>query len=166
MLLTKEDPAFRKALADTRIMSIPGGGRGSKSDYGLVGYDEEQRGQLLVFPKSLKKFEAMKIVGIKYDLLSGQEEAKEKPEPSKKSVAAKENATSKKSGHSAPVPKTSKPAPAKVIEGPKPPPVRVHNADDDLRKVLVTVQAALKALEKGKAVAAYNLLKKAKDSIE
>ena len=56
LLLTKDDHVFRKAVAGNQIMMIPGKGRSSKSDYGLVGYDEKQRGQLLLFPKSLKKF--------------------------------------------------------------------------------------------------------------
>jgi hypothetical protein len=43
LLLSQNDPAFRKAVAGNQIMMIPGEGRSSKPDYGLVGYSRGQK---------------------------------------------------------------------------------------------------------------------------
>jgi len=75
-LWTKPEPDknFMKAVRENRVMSIKQETVGSSKDFGLAGFLREKNVSYLVFPKSLKKFESRRIVGIKYDLI-------ETPEP-------------------------------------------------------------------------------------
>ena len=44
--------------------------RGAKKDFGVVGFHEEDNAQYLLFPKSLKRFDDRRVIGINYDLLA------------------------------------------------------------------------------------------------
>ena len=41
----------------------------SGNDFGIVGFKESKEARYLVFPKSLKRFENKRIVGINWDLI-------------------------------------------------------------------------------------------------
>lgn len=41
------------------------------TEFGVVGFKETKGASYLVFPKSLKRFENKRIVGIKWDLVNG-----------------------------------------------------------------------------------------------
>lgn len=68
LLFDRNDPAFVRALKAGRVMTVSS--QGSSTAQGVVGFDEKTHGQILLFPKSLKKFEATRIVGIKFDLFA------------------------------------------------------------------------------------------------
>jgi hypothetical protein len=159
LLMTETDPDFQKALHADKIMSLSDDSHGAGTEYGIVGYDKKRKGQLLLFPKTLKAFEEMKIVGIKYDLFA--EEEADEPAPKKK--AAKESQKAKphtaKKRASRPSKKPPKAPPAKVIHFPKPEP-DAEEEDDSVAAIKGYARQALRALEKNNSVAAYNLLKR------
>ena len=165
--MSETDPDFHKALEAGKIMSLSDESHGSGTEYGTVGYDKKRHGQLLLFPKSLKSFADARIIGIKYDLLAedhggDQEEssrsqqketrrAKAKtPKTKAKAKSVVTKATNRKPAELKPVAKKLIPFPAKQQEPD-------GDEDDDLKAF---VRQAMKALEKGNSVAAYNILKR------
>lgn len=160
LLMTETDADFQKALHANKVMSLSDDSHGAGTEYGTVGYVKKRKGQLLVFPKSLKSFEDMKVVGIKYDLFA-EDEASEPP--AKKKAAAK-TPPKKAKAHSPakqvprPAKKTEKAPAAKVIHFPKPEPE--EDEDESVSHLKGYARQALRALEKNNSVAAYNLLKR------
>jgi hypothetical protein len=75
-----QDRAFQAALKQQRIMSVHTEMHGGKKDYGTVGWTKEGGAQLLVFPKSLRRFADRRIVGINYDLMAQHPEPKPRSE--------------------------------------------------------------------------------------
>jgi hypothetical protein len=63
-----EDPAFKTALRQNRILTIIRE-HGGKSDFGLVGFHKAGNAIQLLFPKPLTAFQDARIIGIKYDLV-------------------------------------------------------------------------------------------------
>jgi len=61
------DRHFQSALKNHRIMTIQQSDAGS--EFGLVGFKQEKTSKYLMFPKSLKRFENKRVVGIKWDLV-------------------------------------------------------------------------------------------------
>lgn len=61
------DRHFGSLLRNHRVMTIQQSDTGT--DFGFVGWTERQRGTYLAFPKSLKRFEEKRIVGVKWDLV-------------------------------------------------------------------------------------------------
>ena len=161
LLMTETDPDFQKALHADKIMSLSDDSHGAGTEYGTVGYDKKRKGQLLLFPKTLKSFEEMKVVGIKYELFA-EEEAVEAP--TKKKAAAKESPKKarvhpKSKPASRPAKKGEKAPAAKVIHFPKPEP-EDDDEDETVSELKGYARQALRALEKNNSVAAYNLLKR------
>jgi len=58
----KADRHFQSLLKNNRVMTIRPSEAGT--DFGVVGFCEEKTGRYLAFPKSLKRFEGERIVGI------------------------------------------------------------------------------------------------------
>jgi hypothetical protein len=134
LLFDRDDSVFKKALAQGRVMTVVE--KGSGPVHAEIGYDPAQRGQILIFPRSLKKFAEARIVGIKFDLVE-QPPAAGKAEP--KRTTRPRPASRKKA---APAPK---PARDKVIDFPQPPP-----RDPLVEKLQAHARRALLALEKGR----------------
>ena len=65
-LAPDKDPELRRAVRDCRVMTIHQALRGTKKDHGTVGLHLEGSTQVLVFPKSLRRFGDRHIVGIDY----------------------------------------------------------------------------------------------------
>jgi hypothetical protein len=61
-----DDSQLKKLLAQNRIMTIR---RGSGADFGETGFHKAKSTIYLQFPKSLKRFEGQRIVGIKWDMV-------------------------------------------------------------------------------------------------
>lgn len=120
LLLNKDDPDFQKALKANRVMSLLGQSEG-KTDYGEVGYDEKKRPQLLVFPKSLKRFEGDRVVGIKYDEFSEVDYA---PATKTKTAAKVNKANAKKPPKAEHSSEPEQAPPQKVKKPDKKPPVK------------------------------------------
>lgn len=67
----EKDAEFKRAREGQRLMTIQSGLISGKADAGFVGFDAAHRegGQFLIFPKSLKRFDGARVVGIKFDLI-------------------------------------------------------------------------------------------------
>ncbi len=132
LLFDANDAVFKKALEQQRVMTIEEQGSGPVQ--AQVGYDPTRRGQILLFPRSLKKFAGARLVGIKFELL-------EQP-PARK-------AKSERVPLSHPAPKRKavpppKPARDKVIDFPRPSP-----GNPLVEKLRAHARRALHALENG-----------------
>jgi hypothetical protein len=166
LLMSENDPDFHKALEAGKIMSLSGESHGSGTEFGTIGYDKKRHGPLLLFPQSLKSFAEARIIGIKYDLFaedSGGDEKEASPSRTKEKKKVKEK-QSKPASSSNPVIK--KPAKQKRTEPkraqrviPFPAKKEEHDEDDD-NDLQAFVRQAMRSLEKGNAVAAYNILKR------
>ena len=163
-----KDPVFKAAVESHRIMTVHQNTVGSIADHGVVGYDEDAQGTLLIFPRSIKSFANRRVVGIKYDQLVEPKvgkrvrTAKLKLLPKPKSVSSvvrggNSNAKSlpKRSSKSKRKPEHSLP--------PKSPKATVDpiKAAKELDLLKAAVKRAMKELQKGKAVSAYQVLEKA-----
>jgi hypothetical protein len=65
----KKDASFQRALANHQLMTVHREMRGTHQDHGEIGYAPDTHAQYLLFPRSLRKFEGRRVVGINYDLL-------------------------------------------------------------------------------------------------
>ena len=63
----KTDRHFQSLLKNNRLMTVKPGERGT--DFGLVGFSEGKGARFLAFPKSLKRFDGERIVGIDWALV-------------------------------------------------------------------------------------------------
>ena len=66
----EKDPELRRAQKAHRVLTLARHGA-AKTPVGTVGFDAKHPadGQLLVFPKSLARFEGARVVGIKFELI-------------------------------------------------------------------------------------------------
>jgi len=60
------DRHFQSAIKNHRVMTIQQSPSGT--EFGMIGFKEGKGSSYLVFPKSLKRFENMRIIGINWDL--------------------------------------------------------------------------------------------------
>jgi hypothetical protein len=61
-----KDRHLQSLVKNSRVMTILKAE--SASEFGMVGFKERKGASYLVFPKSLKRFENMRVVGIKWEL--------------------------------------------------------------------------------------------------
>ena len=147
LLLTApaQDRELQKALKENRVLTLVQEPTSTRSDYGVVGLEQETVGQVLIFPKSLKAYVGSKVIGIKYEDLV--EEMPEEP------LAPKEK-------KALPPPKS---APKEKRKPPKPAPtpekVRKKVEAPSAEALLKAARIAMRQLEEGKQVAAFNTLK-------
>lgn len=150
-----KDRKFQAALKTQRVMTVFQETVGTKTDRGEVGFQPGRGRQFLVFPESLKPFTGRTIVGIKYDLLVSPEIPKrerakaphppKKPQPKPAPKALEERTESKHN-----------------VVAFKRPPEKEDDDDEDyeIAKLKKQVRHAMGVLHEGKAVAAFNLLKR------
>jgi len=62
-----QDRHLQSEIKNNRVMTIQKGETGS--EFGIVGFKEKKGASYLIFPKSLKRFENRRIVGINWDLV-------------------------------------------------------------------------------------------------
>jgi hypothetical protein len=62
-----QDRHLQSMIKNHRVMTIQKSDAGTQ--FGLVGFKEAKNASYLVFPKSLKRFEGKRIVGINWDLV-------------------------------------------------------------------------------------------------
>ena len=62
------DRSLQSAIKNNRIMTIQR--NESETEFGIVGFKQAKDARYLVFPKSLKRFENKRVVGINWDLVS------------------------------------------------------------------------------------------------
>jgi hypothetical protein len=63
----KADRHFQSLLKNNRVMTVRATESGT--DFGEVGFNEKKGGRYLAFPKSVKRFEGKRIVGIDWALV-------------------------------------------------------------------------------------------------
>jgi hypothetical protein len=61
-----QDRHLQSQIKNHRLMTIQKSDGGT--EFGMVGFKERKGASYLVFPKSLKRFENKRIIGIKWDL--------------------------------------------------------------------------------------------------
>jgi len=62
-----QDRHLQSEIKNNRVMTIQKSDTGS--EFGMVGFKERKGASYLIFPKSLKRFENKRIVGINWDLV-------------------------------------------------------------------------------------------------
>ncbi len=62
-----QDRHLQSGIKNNRAMTIQKSAAGR--EFGIVGFKEEKGASYLIFPKSLKRFENRRIVGINWDLV-------------------------------------------------------------------------------------------------
>lgn len=135
----KKDRAFQALLKAHRVLSVHQETVGTKADYGEVGYHEDRKAQILVFPKSIKRFAGKKVVGVKYDLLKQPPPEKKNPQkPTAKVAKAKQ-------------PKEEAQAEVEVVK-------ETPAAELDRSALVAGIRKAMRLLDDGKTVAAYRTL--------
>lgn len=153
----KKDRTLRVAVKAQRVMTVMQETVGAKADRGEVGFHPGPHRQFLVFPKSLRAFANRAVIGIKYELLSSTDVPKSKrassPRPLKKS---KPKATPPAKVRREKTPDAS--SNSKVVAFR--PPAEAEDEDEEVAELKKQVRHAMKVLEEGKAVAAFNLLKR------
>jgi hypothetical protein len=198
-----KDPELQRAEKAHRVMTVESGVAGGKTDVGRVGFNAGtgNPAQFLIFPKSLKRFEGARVVGIKFDLVAQPEfastDALRRAANAKPHRNARKAATARISASQAvpPVPASHAPAadppdtptadepqvlpfkPAgreakqtQVRRRPRIKQTATHsdkaltsptNAPRRETELIREIRAAMKELQRGKSVAAYQRLERA-----
>ena len=65
-----QDRHLQSEIKNNRVMTIQRNDAGT--EFGMVGFKEKKGASYLVFPKSLKRFENSRIVGINWDLVKAK----------------------------------------------------------------------------------------------
>jgi hypothetical protein len=63
----KTDRPFQSLIKNNRVMTVRSSDTGT--DFGVVGFHAKKAARYLAFPKSLKRFEGHRIVGIDWSLV-------------------------------------------------------------------------------------------------
>lgn len=184
-----KDKELQVALKAQKVMTVFQASRDGKADHGEVGLEAGLGRQFLVFPQSLRAFTGRPVIGIKYDLLQSAEPAKSALPPAKAQTpanarkprespgAARERVEPEKPKPAAPVvlkraePAVPEPAPTVKEMPPTGSAATVSKKlvvfaptekeeDEEVARLKKQVRRAMAALEEGKEVAAFNLLKR------
>ena len=151
---------------------------GAKKDSGVVGFAEHPHAQYLVFPKSLRRFDGRRVIGIKYELLAKGSRPGVKPpreeerEPAWQRMAKKpaRNMREQSAKRATVIPFTTE------SKAHAPEPVEKARFSENVRKVetspsrdaspkidravIAEIKKAIKELRAGKAVPAYERLER------
>jgi hypothetical protein len=152
-----KDKALQSAIKANRVMTVFQPTVGTAADQGVVGFEPGTRRQFLIFPKSLRALSGQKIVGIKYDLL------KTKPIPKSERAPIVRHAKRPARAGKQKVRSTAA-SPSNVLPFKTPDASEEDDEDTTVADLKRKVRRAMDVLEKGKAVAAYNLLKRIVES--
>lgn len=179
-----KDRELQAALKAGKVMTVFQASLGGKADHGEVGLETGPGRQFLVFPKSLKAYAGRPVIGIKYDLLESAEPAWVAASAPSAKKPARSVPVKREPAKPKPVePKKEKPAPPVVLQRPEPtaatakPAERIErkkarsrklvsfepagkDESDEVVRLKKQVRRAMAALEEGKEVAAFNLLKR------
>ena len=176
-----KDKTLQAAIKSDRVMTLFQ--ESGVTDHGVVGFEQGRSRQFLVFPKPLKPFLSQRIVGIKYELL--EETPAPKKETAKKETGKQsdepphEEASTKKDREQVKLADEQKPAKEEKLDGESRKAVREDNVvkfqtpqpekqptveAEEIKELKRTVREAMDALEQGKQVVAFNLLKRIVDN--
>ncbi len=153
---SEQDPDLKKAIQQHRVMTVFQNAVGHKADHGQVGFEPGANRQFLIFPKSLRAFEGHNVVGIRYDELQETEiPQSERHTPPRHPQKSRKKPAARKSRRLQPV-KESEPAEEEIPRRSPDKSDREGQSDSAIKR---RVRRAMRLLEQGKAVAAFNLLK-------
>ena len=158
-----KDPVLQKAVKANCVMTVHQRPSGTKTDFGIIGFEKNVAGQVLIFPKSLKAFAGKRVVGVKYDSIEWP--AVPKNQQAAKIRSPRHSAKSQPEEPKTPVAKAKRPAAEENAAGRvvKFPGSQTEDEDrprEDIEEIKDQVRLAMKVLEEGKQVAAFNLLKR------
>jgi hypothetical protein len=157
-----KDQILQSAIRAHRVLTVRQRPVDAKADYGTVGYQKGVPGQILIFPKSIKQFADQRVVGVKYELLEWPTVPEKRPAkntiPTKKS-AKKIQKESRPPVAAAEPTNSEEPESARVVKFPEPKAEEEPESDPIVEDIKDKVRQAMKLLEDGKQVAAFNLLK-------
>jgi NADPH-dependent glutamate synthase beta subunit-like oxidoreductase len=159
-----KDQILQNAIRGQRVLTVRQRPVDAKTDYGTVGYEKGVPGQILIFPKSIKQFADKRVIGVKYDLLewptANENRSARRTIPAKRST--------KKIQKESPLPvvaprptDSEEPVNARVVKFPEPEAGEKAGTDAEIEDLKNKVRQAIKLLEEGKQVAAFNLLRQA-----
>lgn len=155
LVAPEKDPALKKALKSHRVMTLFQQTVGNSAEHGTVGFEKGSARQYLIFPKSLRSFEGRRIVGIKYDLLDS------KPIPKSQQAPRPKAPPKSRTKSSSP---TEEEKPKNILHFTKPAgrnePEEEEEESVEVTELKAQVRRAMQALENGKQVVAFNLLKR------
>jgi hypothetical protein len=176
-----KDRTLKGAASEDRVMTVSQATVGHAADYGVVGLDAKLKGQVLIFPRSLAKFEGSRVVGIKYEMLeppsipksalatvTGPAErkanARRKKASSKKHTAAERTKNARAMLRAAAAAPEEEPGDEAPRSQPRKNPRRRSTSGSHKQPAASThlrtgIEEAIQALEDGQSVKAYKLLK-------
>jgi hypothetical protein len=177
-LAPEKDRELKRARDAHRVMTLDHAG--GKTDHGIVGFDgtAAKGGEVLIFPKSLRRFAGARVVGVKYDLIDQPKLAAAGAAvwapPGRAHPRSKAHAPAARLPvDSSAIDSATNSAPAGAAEAsaslraPPAKPKRVRTAEAKsspapaAARLIAEIRAALKELERGKTVAAYRRLERA-----
>lgn len=135
----EKDSELKKLVKQERVMTVHQELRGPRKDFGTVGLHRERAGQILIFPKSLRRFADQKVVGVNYNLVA----------PENHNAGPKVKLPRR-------APRPAKPAPSPARQVPQAVTPRPEPSRDEL---LHEIRRAVAELKRGNAVAAYDRLR-------
>ncbi len=157
-----KDTELQKAITANRVLTVRQRPDGAKADYGVVGFEKGASGQILVFPRSLKQFARQRVIGVKYDLLEWPEVSKSQQSPKPRTLKrpAKRKPQDSKAAPPPAEPAAEESPVPRLLKFPDPVPEETAGANPEIEEIKGQVRQAMEALEEGKQVAAFNLLKR------
>ena len=158
-----KDSVLQKAVKAYRVMTVHQHSAETKTDFGVVGHQKGVSGQVLIFPKSLKRFADKRVVGVNYDLLEWPAVPKNQQAirtRGAKGALKRQPRGTKASSIRGKEPANEEDSPARVIEFPTPKADNEEEPNQDVIGIKNQVRHAMNLLEEGKQVAAFNLLKR------
>lgn len=154
--LTWVDPAkdktLKRALNETRVMTLHQELHGGKKDFGSVGFLKDRHAQVLVFPKSLRRFSGRKVIAIDYSLIVDGQLSLAVDSMVKKAKAPLQVAVPASPLRKPDLKVTAPPVSRSPKTGSSPP--------ANMKKLLAEVKRAVTELAAGKSVPAYERLKR------
>ena len=155
----KKDRTLQAAIKAHRVMTVKQQTTGTKAERGEVGFDPGPSRQFLIFPKSLQKFAGKSVVGINYDLFI-EPTTRRKPQVQKQHAKPVKKASKPEKKQQAKKTTQEKPAKAKIIPFKRDEEEVTEDENPEVAALKSQVRRAMSALEQGKQVAAFNLLKR------
>jgi hypothetical protein len=156
------DRVLKRALSEHRVMTLHQELHGGKKDFGRVGYLKDRHAQLLIFPKSLRRFAERRVIAIDYALIASDS-------PVSGTAAGRTQPPERKVRFSGARPSVQKPPAEKTRVETRPEPRNNSNQDKaslppsnpvSIEKLTTEVRRAVSELGAGKSVPAYQRLQR------
>lgn len=158
LMKPQTDRTLQTAIKANRVMTVNLQVTGTKVARGHIGFDPGPNRQFLIFPNSLLKFAEREVIGINYDLfLPPQTSSRPHQSPTPRKKAARKPGRHQRKH-------TEAHSSAKIV--PFEPPKNEARNDESVqvKKLKKEIRRAMAALEQGRQVTAFNVLKRLVDA--